>query len=70
MTEAEKLKITGVDRMGDKALICFSNGSSVLFQAQFLWSAWEQSGNLPVQDGNLPIPGDVEEREEPVILTE
>ena len=65
MADLQQLTIITAETLGGNVLIHFSNGSFVLFQAQFLWDIREQDGNVatPKQDDNLPIVEKVAEQD-------
>ncbi len=58
-----KLIIVEVDKMHGNLLIHFSNGKSVLYNAQFLWDVRQQ-------DGNVALPDDAAEKDEAIVLPE
>ncbi len=51
--DPENIKILGADRMRGDLLIHFSDGMSVLYQAQFLY-------DIRAHDGSVAIPTDVD----------
>ena len=45
---AEELTIVDADTMTGDVLLHFSNGTSVLFRAHFLWGVRDHDGNVPI----------------------
>ena len=50
MASSDQIRVIDADTISGNLLIHFSNGTSVLFQAHFLWQVRQSDGNVAISN--------------------